>query len=191
MRPVSCRCGPSMRWPAPPVPAALPACSIGASCSQGPVPGGRRSAAATASRPWRPWRIRRGPCQHGHHLPGDGRTGAAQVYTALFCAEGGKLRRLAEDQAIALADWATQLRTYAQPIWLVGDGAALAAESLAGAGLSLHLAPEHLRQQRAAGVALAALAEGTVQDAAYITPNYLRLPQAERERLARMKDKKE
>ena len=93
--------------------------------------------------------------------------------------------------AIALADWATQLRAYAQPIWLVGDGAALAAEALAGAGLSLHLAPEHLRQQRAAGVALAALAEGTVQDAAYITPNYLRLPQAERERLARMKDKKE
>ena len=115
----------------------------------------------------------------------------SQVYTALFCAEGGKLRRLAEDQAIALADWATQLRAYAQPIWLVGDGAALAAEALAGAGLSLHLAPEHLRQQRAAGVALAALAEGTVQDAAYITPNYLRLPQAERERLARMKDKKE
>lgn len=115
----------------------------------------------------------------------------SQVYTTLFCAEGGKLRRLAEDQAIALADWATQLRAYAQPIWLVGDGAALAAEALAGAGLSLHLAPEHLRQQRAAGVALAALAEGTVQDAAYITPNYLRLPQAERERLARMKDKKE
>ena len=47
------------------------------------------------------------------------------------------------------------------------------------------------RQQRAAGVALAALAEGAAQDAAYITPNYLRLPQAERERLARMKDKKE
>ena len=84
----------------------------------------------------------------------------SQVYTALFCAESGKLRRLAEDQAIALDDWATQLRAYAQPVWLVGDGAALAAEALAGAGLSLYLAPEHLRQQRAAGVALAALGRG-------------------------------
>ena len=116
----------------------------------------------------------------------------SQVYTALFCAEGGKLRRLAEDQAIALADWATQLRAYAQPIWLVGDGAAFGRRGAGrGLGFPWRLAPEHLRQQRAAGVALAALAEGTVQDAAYITPNYLRLPQAERERLARMKDKKE
>ena len=76
-------------------------------------------------------------------------------------------------------------------IFLVGDGAALCYTTLSDRVPQLCLMPEHLRQQRAAGVALAALAEGAAQDAAYITPNYLRLPQAERERLARMKDKKE
>jgi tRNA threonylcarbamoyladenosine biosynthesis protein TsaB len=53
----------------------------------------------------------------------------------------------------------------------------------------LKLLPEHLRWQRASGVALAAeakLSAGEVCDAAALTPNYLRLSQAERERLARL-----
>ena len=48
---------------------------------------------------------------------------------------------------------------------------------------------ESLRQQRAGGIALAAaemIRRGQLQDAAYVVPNYLRLSQAERERLARL-----
>ena len=52
--------------------------------------------------------------------------------------------------------------------------------------LSFELLPEHLRHQRASGVALAAweaAQAGLTQDPALILPNYLRLSQAERERL--------
>ena len=48
--------------------------------------------------------------------------------------------------------------------------------------------PEHRMHQRAAGVGLAAakmLAEGKPCDASDLTPNYLRLSQAERERMER------
>ena len=48
--------------------------------------------------------------------------------------------------------------------------------------------PEHRLHQRASGVALAAaaaIARGESGDGNGLTPNYLRLSQAERERLAR------
>jgi tRNA threonylcarbamoyladenosine biosynthesis protein TsaB len=50
------------------------------------------------------------------------------------------------------------------------------------------MAPPRLRLQRASGVAQAAeqlLQSGNVMPAAELVPNYLRLSQAERERLAR------
>lgn len=53
----------------------------------------------------------------------------------------------------------------------------------------LLLAPEHRRQQRASGVALAAWAamqRDEISDANSLQPNYLRLSQAERERLERL-----
>ena len=52
------------------------------------------------------------------------------------------------------------------------------------------LLPEHLRQQRASGVALAAwekIKRGESGDAASLVPNYLRLSQAERARLEKTK----
>ena len=52
----------------------------------------------------------------------------------------------------------------------------------------LTLLPEHLRQQRASGAALAAwekIGRGERGDAGSLTPNYLRLSQAERERKER------
>ena len=52
----------------------------------------------------------------------------------------------------------------------------------------LVLPPEHRQHQRAVGVALVAqkkMAAGDIGDGASLTPNYLRLSQAERERLAR------
>ena len=51
---------------------------------------------------------------------------------------------------------------------------------------NLILPPEHRMHQRAAGVALVAekmLQKGEVCDAAALTPTYLRLSQAERERM--------
>ena len=60
-------------------------------------------------------------------------------------------------------------------------------------GRGLHLPPEPYRHQRASGVALAAEAlalAGGPATAAELVPNYLRLSQAERERLARLQQEK-
>lgn len=112
----------------------------------------------------------------------------SQTYTALFCAEGGKLTRLAEDQAISFEELKNLLKNREEPIFLVGDGAVLCYNTLKEAVPGLVLPPEHRRHQRAAGVALAAkqmMERGEPGDGASLAPNYLRLSQAERERLAR------
>ena len=113
-----------------------------------------------------------------------------QIYNAVFLAEGGTLTRLREDRAISLQEAAEDLRDFDGPMWIVGDGAALCHGYLTAAGIECTLAPAHLRLQSAAGVGMAAeklLPEGAVS-AQDLAPVYLRLSQAERERLARMKE---
>ena len=80
----------------------------------------------------------------------------SQVYNALFRAERGKLLRLREDRALSLEELAADLKTLEGPIHLVGDGALLTWQSLGDSVPGLRLISEHLRQQRASGVALAA-----------------------------------
>ena len=111
----------------------------------------------------------------------------AQIYNAVFLAENGTLTRLREDRAISLEDAAADIREFDGPITIVGDGAVLCHESFTGAGISCSLAPAHLRQQSAVGVAMAAQAAGldAAVSAQDLAPVYLRLSQAERERLAR------
>lgn len=110
-----------------------------------------------------------------------------QVYNAVFQVENGITTRLREDRAISLADLEEDLKTFSQDIFLVGDGAVLCYNTLNAS--AVHLVPEHRRHQRASGVGLAALrqiAAGMSGDAAAMQPNYLRLSQAERERLERL-----
>lgn len=112
-----------------------------------------------------------------------------QVYTALFVAENGCVSRLFEDSAIALSELKEKLPSD-KPIFLVGDGSALTYNTLSETVPNLILPPEHKMHQRAVGVGLAAnkaIARGENGDAASLTPNYLRLSQAERERLEKMK----
>ncbi len=111
-----------------------------------------------------------------------------QVYTALFSVTEGKLQRLTEDRAISLKELAEEIKNLAKPIFLVGDGSTLCYNTLSTDAPGLILPPEHRLHQRAAGVALAAqqkIASGQTGDGAALTPNYLRLSQAERERLAK------
>ena len=115
-----------------------------------------------------------------------------QVYNALFLAEGGKLTRMTEDRAIALADLAAELKNLQKPVFLVGDGSNLCYNTLLEEIPGLVLPPEHRLHQRASGVALAAEAQirqGIPGNGAELTPNYLRMSQAERERLAREQKK--
>ncbi len=112
----------------------------------------------------------------------------SQVYCAAFRRTENGVRRLLEDGAISIGELGERLRGFPGRKILIGDGAELCYNKLVDVPLDLGLAPEHLRHQRAAGVALAAwdrLLRGGENDAAALTPNYLRLSQAERERKKR------
>ena len=114
----------------------------------------------------------------------------SQVYNTLFYVNRGELQRIREDRAIALSDLAKELKVLAEPIFLVGDGSNLCYNTLKEEVPGLILPPEHRMHQRAVGVALLAegkLAAGETGDGAVLAPNYLRLSQAERERLEKLK----
>ena len=114
----------------------------------------------------------------------------SQVYNALFYVNQGAVERVTEDRAISLAELGTELKSLKEPIFLVGDGRNLCYNTLLESVPNLVLPPEHRMHQRASGVALAARKQvevGDPGDANALTPNYLRLSQAERERAERMK----
>lgn len=108
-----------------------------------------------------------------------------QVYNALFLAMGNALRRLTPDRAISLDDLWGELQKK-NPI-LVGDGAEMCYNHREEHPAKL--APPHLRHPSAWSVAhLADLAahRGQLIPADKLSPVYLRVPQAERERSARL-----
>ena len=110
----------------------------------------------------------------------------SQVYNALFRWEGPQLYRLTEDRAIGLDELIRDVKACSLPLLLVGDGGLLAEAALRDAGVRCILTPEPMRLQSAWGVAMAA-ARSEAQPAEDLVPTYLRLPQAERERLERIK----
>lgn len=104
-----------------------------------------------------------------------------QVYNALFRSENGVITRLCEDRAIAASALSEELSGLNGGIILAGDGAELMHEATER---RYTLAPPLLRYQRGSGVCFAAEGKPEISAAA-LMPAYLRLPQAERERLAR------
>ena len=116
----------------------------------------------------------------------------SQVYNALFYVNQGVLERRTPDRAISLAELGEEIKNLAEPIFLVGDGAKLCYNTLLKSVPDLVLPPEHRQHQRAVGVALLAarkIAAGEYGDGNALTPNYLRLSQAERERMEKEKNK--
>ena len=115
----------------------------------------------------------------------------SQVYNALFYVNQGEIERKTPDRAIALSDLEGELKEKEGSIFLVGDGSSLTHRTLNIPNLVLP--PEHRMHQRAVGVALLArevLLAGESPDGAALTPNYLRLSQAERERIERQQKEK-
>ena len=118
----------------------------------------------------------------------------SQVYNALFEADRGEITRIREDRAISLDDLAEDVKKLEKSVFLVGDGSILCYNTLLERVPSLVLPPEHRMHQRAVGVGIIAARQiraGISGDAAALTPNYLRLSQAERERMEREQKKKE
>ena len=111
-----------------------------------------------------------------------------QVYNAVFSAHGGTLDRLTPDRAIGLPELAAELKNDEIEKIVVGDGAKLCYTYLQENGIPCRMAPAGLIMQNAVGVAQAAgemAARGETVSARELIPNYLRLSQAERERLAK------
>ncbi len=108
----------------------------------------------------------------------------SQVYTAIFESDGEKLARLTEDMAIAAEELDERLSSYNSPVYLVGDGIEVALECFKKTRAIA--ASEKERYQSGYSVSQIALAlynEGKYASDAEVSATYLRLSQAERERL--------
>ncbi len=108
-----------------------------------------------------------------------------QVYNALFTFENGTPHRLCKDRAISLPELSEELTAFARHIYFVGDGAQLCYDYFKRTMSDISIAPESIRMQNAWGVCRSAeFAEKL--PASQLIPVYLRLSQAERERLERL-----
>lgn len=112
----------------------------------------------------------------------------SQVYCALFDTRGGFPERVAEDDAVALDELLVRLPEDKRIVF-AGDGVGIHAQTiLEKLGDRAHIAPVNLRDLRADAVC--ALAERKREEwvpAHALRPVYLRAPQAERERNARLR----
>lgn len=120
-----------------------------------------------------------------------------QVYTGIYEFRGGSLQVLEAQMAVGIEVIAEKLRGMNREVIFLGDGVPvfrkrLEEELMAGAAFSF--APAHLNKQRAGAVgalALQYLREGKTVSAAEHRPTYLRLSQAERERLEQEENRKQ
>ena len=113
-----------------------------------------------------------------------------QVYSATFKCDGETVTRLTPDRAISISDLAKELSEYAgESIYLSGDGYEVAYKGITNAGVILKKTPELLINENAYSVARVAYRKylsGEAVTDREISATYLRLPQAERERLERL-----
>ncbi len=105
-----------------------------------------------------------------------------QVYNALFRVQNGIVMRLCDDRAIFIDELKDDLENYNERIILAGDGADLVYGKI-NHGL-IELAPPALKYQSGTGICFASEQYNDISADA-LMPVYLRLPQAERERLAK------
>ena len=116
----------------------------------------------------------------------------SQLYTAVFEYRDGKMIRHTEDLAISTAELAEMLKNFdGKRIYAVGDGYDVALKALTAAGVNLSKTPPILREENAYSVARIAArlhAAGKATGDLQHLPTYLRVPQAERERLERLKN---
>lgn len=114
-----------------------------------------------------------------------------EFYNAIFRSENGNLKRLTADRAISADNLARELLSYNEKIYLTGDGYDIAKKLLSERAVPLSETPVLLRCENAYSIATLALKKyksGDITSDSEIMPSYLRLPQAERERLERLKE---
>ena len=113
-----------------------------------------------------------------------------EVYTASFVSDGNRLERTAPDRAIPIKQLGEELSLIKdKKIYLAGDGYGVAHKALSEMGLRVENTPLLLRDENAASVGIVAYRaymNGEYTADTELSPIYLRVPQAERERLERL-----
>ncbi len=113
-----------------------------------------------------------------------------QFYTAIFLSQNGEITRISDDSALGTEEFVESVKALGEKVFLCGDAYSLALRAL-GDELC-NETPEALRYQSAYSVACVALEEylaGRAVTPDELRPTYLRLPQAERDRLAALGSK--
>ena len=114
----------------------------------------------------------------------------SQVYNALFEISNKDVIRLCDDRALSIAELTEEIKKLDKKVMLVGDGAELCFSAMKNEIDNISLAPQNVRFQRASSTAFAAVKainNGNCVGADRLMPKYLRLPQAQRELMAKQK----
>ena len=116
-----------------------------------------------------------------------------QVYSGIYRFTEGKLEVLEEQMAIAVDELIQKLNEMGEETVFLGDGVPVYADCLReGLSIPFTFAPANMNRQRASSVGLLGieyLKQGKTESAREHEPNYLRVSQAERERIEREKAK--
>lgn len=111
-----------------------------------------------------------------------------QTYTGLYAFEEGRMQTVLPQCAVAVEEIIRQINDKGRPVVFLGDGVPVFTPYIEEhCTVAYAFAPAHLNKQRGAAVAALGLLyyqQGKIQSAAEHKPEYLRLSQAERERLA-------
>lgn len=112
-----------------------------------------------------------------------------QVYTGLYSFSEGKFQVISGQEAIGVEELLGKVNELGQSVTFLGDGVPVYRDVIAEVcQVSYNFAPAHVNRQRAAAVAVLGgnyYKEGRGQNARDHRPEYLRLSQAERERMQR------
>lgn len=111
----------------------------------------------------------------------------SQVYTGLYEFEDYQMRTVMEQCAAGIDEIVTRINEQGRAVTFLGDGVAVSASYIKEhCKVPYTFAPAHLNKQRASASAVLAMEyyrAGKIQTAASHRPEYLRMSQAERERL--------
>ncbi|MGN0485315.1 MAG: tRNA (adenosine(37)-N6)-threonylcarbamoyltransferase complex dimerization subunit type 1 TsaB [Lachnospiraceae bacterium] len=114
-----------------------------------------------------------------------------QTYTGLYRFEGDAMQNVLTQCAVGIDEIIEKVNQIGEPTTFLGDGVSVFRTYISEhCTVSYTFAPPHLNKQRASAVAALGLLyykEGKTETAAAFRPDYLRLSQAERERLEREK----
>lgn len=111
-----------------------------------------------------------------------------QVYTGIYEFKDNRLHAIEPQMAVSIQEIAEKLCALGREVIFLGDGVPVYRYCLTEvlmAGQKFSFAPAHVSRQRAGAVGMLAvqyIREGKTETAAEHRPDYLRLPQAERER---------